>query len=558
MADGLDAARDAARSAFSFTCIFLSSIMYSIHLLSLIFLLFIFPASATSNAAYPVSDQFPLIARVGQPYSWSISTETFATSDSDIVTVSAFPLPSWLSFSNYTFSGTPGPQDEASINVTLQAGDARDSFTLCVTHFPPPTAHILLSDQLNSSNPSMSSVFPIGDNSALKDDKPALRVPLRWSFSVGFEYATFVNELNLFYYAQLANGSRLPDWLSFDNKTVTFDGVARSPPLVEGDKVELVLIASDQEGYSAVRAPFDLFIQSHDLSMPSDLTLNLTAGEDFELDLRQSTWLFEDIMVDNSSFRADNISSLSVDTSTAEWVSFDSESRTLVGTAPSTGSFSLPMSLSAFNESVSVNTTIFLVPSYFRNATLQDSLASPGTDFSLKLSPYLSSNAYFSGHNVSLSANSSASFLNITSGQDGSYSLSGRIPGSPGASHFDVQLTAYDHTVHVASHATLRISTRSPNSDAAAQAALARHRRLVLGLSVGLGGAAGLVLFAGFFALVRKYCRVQDTAMDVNNLDEKARGSSDTDMERDGYGWSAKAGLGLSEVQPVRVLFWQG
>ena len=268
--------------------------MYSIHLLSFVFLLFILQTSATSYVAYPVSDQLPLIARVGQPYSWSISTETFATTEA----ISASPLPSWLSFSNYTFSGTPGLGDEGSVNVTLQAGNAYDSFALCVTHFPPPTIRIPISNQFNSSNPSLSSVFLVGENSALKSSNPALRVPLKWSFSVGFQPDTFVNDNDLFYYAQLANGSRLPEWLRFDNRTVTFDGVARTPPLTEGDKVELVLIASDQEGYSAVRAPLDLFIQSHDLSVSKGLALNLTAGEDFQINLGEENWFFNDIMVD--------------------------------------------------------------------------------------------------------------------------------------------------------------------------------------------------------------------------------------------------------------------
>lgn len=545
--------RDAFWSASAFSLF--SSTMYSTTSFILSFYFFfslVFSTSATSSVAYPVSDQYPLIARVGQPYSWSISPETFATSNSDNTTVIASGIPQWLSFSNLTFYGTPSVSDEGSVNVTLETDGARDSFTLCVTHYPPPRANISLGDQFSTSNPSMSSVFPINFGSALRDDKPALRVPLRWSFSIGFQPDTFTNDLDLFYYAQLANGSRLPNWLSFDNNTATFDGVAHTPPLQEGEKVELVLIASDQEGYSAVRVPFDLFIASHDLSLSNPLVLNVTANQEFKLDVREQPWFFKDVFVDNTTFSSDNITALFVDTSDADWVIYDSGALTLTGVAPSSGAFSLPMSLSALNESLSMNSTLVVVPSFFSAEVLPGAFTNPGTDAFIPLSRYLSSDRYFSGHDVSLSASSSSPFLNLTM-QGSEYFLSGRIPDQPDALHIDVQLTAFDHGTRATSHATLRISFRAPSSEVAAKEALAKHRRLVLGLSIGLGGAAGLVFLAGILALVRKYCRPEDAARGPYSPDEKAGELPGPDLEG-GYGWSEKAGLGLSDLEVVRDL----
>ncbi|KAL5522890.1 AXL2 [Sanghuangporus sanghuang] len=515
------------------------------------FFLLILPTSATSSVAYPVSDQYPLIARVGQAYSWSISPETFATSDSDNSTISASSLPPWLSFSNSTFYGTPSASDEGPINVTLEAGGARDSFTLCVTHFPPPRANIALADQFNTSNPSMSSVFPISTGSALRDDKPALRVPLRWSFSIGFQPDTFVNDLDLFYYAQLANGSRLPDWLSFDNRTATFDGVARTPPLRDGEKVELVLIASDQEGYSAYRAPFDLLVASHDVSLSRSLVFNVTADQEFKIDIREQSWFFNGVSVDNTAFLADNITSLILDTSSANWVNYDDESFTLSGMAPSSGIFSLPMSLLAFNESLSMNTTVAIVPSYFNAAVLPGAFANPGTDASISLARYFSLDKYFADHDVSLSASSSTPFLNLTM-QGSEYLLTGHIPEQPDVSHIDVQLSAFDHVTHATSHATLRVSLRMPSSDVTAKEALAKHRRLVLGLSIGLGGTAGLILLAGILALLRRFCRAEDTARGPYSPDEKVGELPVPDLEEGGYGWSEKAGLGLSDLELLK------
>ncbi|KAH8106585.1 hypothetical protein DFH11DRAFT_1234178 [Phellopilus nigrolimitatus] len=514
--------------------------MYSTPILS--FLILVFIRTVSASVLYPVSDQLPLIARIGQPYSWSILPDTFG----DDGNISASGLPSWLSFSNITFSGTPAANDEGSVDITLTAGGAQDSFALCVTHFPPPTVHIPISTQFNTSNPSMSSVFFISQSSALKDDNPAVRVPLHWSFSIGFEGGTFINTDDLFYYAQLANGSALPDWLVFNSKSVTLDGVARGPPLDEGQRVELALIGSDQAGFSAVRAPFDLIIASHDLASTGALVLNVTESEDFELNLKQNDWVFASVTLDNTTIHADSITSVSVDTSAATWLSYDSSSLTLHGTAPSKGYSALPLVLTAFNQSLPLNASIALLPPYFTTSTLPGTLANPGSEFTLELAQYISTDPAFSGHNVSLSANTSASVLNLTTRDDGSSFLAGTVPSDPGMSHIDVELTAFDHTTHAVSHAAVRISLRTPKADATRNDVLAQHRRLILGLGIGLGGATGLIIIAGLLAIIRKFCHVKDTA--AGPYSRNGKGERGIDVEKEGYGWTDKAGLDLSEI----------
>ncbi|KAI5118115.1 hypothetical protein M0805_003469 [Coniferiporia weirii] len=517
--------------------------MYSNPLLSFITLLFIELASA--NVVYSVSDQLPLIARVGQPYSWSISPDTFEPADH----VSASSLPSWLSFSNLTFTGTPSMEDEGSVNITLVAGAAKDSFSICVTHFPPPVLYIPLATQFNDSNPSMSSVFPLSPGSALESEVPTVRVPLHWSFSIGFEGGTFTNENDLFYYAQLANGSLLPDWITFDGNAVTFDGVARAPPLGEGERIEMALIASDQEGYSAVRAPFDIIIESHELSSTDTLVLNTTRGEYMVMDFVQDDWIFAGVLVDNSSIHADNITSLFIDTSSTTWLSYDSNSRTLNGTAPP-GDFAvtLPMTLSAFNQTLTLNVTIDGLVSYFKSETIPGVSASPGSEFTFDFSPWLSNDSTFSGHDVSLSANSTASptFFTLATDSARRTKLTGRIPQNLKASHVDIVLTAYDHTTHAISHAQVSIAVRTSSTDSTARDAFSRRRRLVLGLSIGLGSAVGIFALTGSLAIIRKYCRVQDTGVDPYSRGVKSEDK--LDIEKDGYGWSEKAGLGLTEL----------
>lgn len=466
--------------------------------------------SSSHATRLSVEQQLPLIARAGQPYQWTISPDTFSSQGSD--DISAGTLPSWLSYSNLEFSGTPSAGSEGINHVTLKSGDEQDSFTLCVTHYPAPVLHIPLATQFVSSNPSMSSVFFPDSTSTLASPNPIVRVPPLWSFSIGMEWNTFLNpQGDVFYYALQADGSPLPSWMTFNERTITFDGVAHAP---EGTRLELVFIGSDQAGYSAQRLPFDLVVSAHDLKLGGPvLSVNVTAGEEVDFDFDDNDWIFENIKLDGSALSSPNISSLSVDTSAAPWLTFTD--RTLRGTAPlATGQFSLPLKVTAMNQTFPLNTTVVILPSYFNTGKIPDAFAPPGSSFSLSVADYESDSPALSGHDIELSTyfspNTTTSFLSLADG-----TLKGTIPANPGISHTNVTVKAYDHTTHAASQLSVLISFRQANNkDVTSLAALTRRRRLVLGLSVSLGGLAGLVLLAGLMAIVRKCCRVKDTAVD--------------------------------------------
>lgn len=473
-------------------------------------LLFFSFSSSSRAERLSVEQQLPLIARVGQPYQWTISSDTFSSQGSD--NISAGTLPSWLSYSGLTFSGTPSADSEGVDHVTLKSGDEQDSFTLCVTHFPPPALHIPLESQFNASNPSMSSVFFPNSTSALAGSHPTVRVPPLWSFSIGMVYNTFLNPGgDMFYYALQADGSPLPSWLTFDERTITFDGVAHAP---EGTRFDLVFIGSDQAGYSAQRLPFKLIISAHDLELEGPvLPVNVTVGEVVDFNFDDNDWIFENIKLDGSALTSSAVSSLSVDTSSVPWLTFTD--RTLRGSAPSTtGQYALPFKVTAMNQTLSLNTILVLLPSYFNAPNIPDAFAAPGSTYSLELSDYESNSPALSGHDIELSTyfspNTTTSFLSLTDG-----TLAGTIPSNPEASHTNVTIRAYDHTTHAASQISFLISFRQPNNkDVTSLAALTRRRRLVLGLSISLGGLAGFILLAGLMAIIRKCCRVKDSAVD--------------------------------------------
>lgn len=387
----------------------------------------------------------------------------------------------------------------------------------------------------------MSSVFFLSPHSAITSENPSVRIPLHWSFSIGFDGGTFVNSNELFYYARLANGSLLPDWINFNGNTVTFDGVARSPPVNETERYRMVLIASDQEGYSAVQAPFDLLIYSHELhSLSSGITLNVTAGEDFELNLNQDSWVFNSVLLDNSTISPDNITAISVDTTPFNWLTFDSSSRVLKGKAPTViDTTTTQISVAASNQTLLLNSSISILPSYFVGPTIPQALANPDSDYTLSLQPFISTNSMFQDHAIDISANSNCTFLNLTQTANNEYAIKGHIPLDPPVSYYDFTLTAYDHTTHAVSHASLRINFRVPSSDAKRSSALVQRRKLVLGLSISIGSAVGLIILAGLIAVARKHHRTKTDANGEEYDGEKSKAHV-LDDSNGGYGWSEK------------------
>jgi hypothetical protein len=65
----------------------------------------------------------------------------------------------------------------------------------------------------------------------------------------------------------LTNGDPLPSWIRYDTGNFTFD---RTPPDVDSEEIEILSMASDEEGYST-RAPqsFWVVVATHELK-PKD------------------------------------------------------------------------------------------------------------------------------------------------------------------------------------------------------------------------------------------------------------------------------------------------
>ncbi|KAI8974616.1 hypothetical protein BD414DRAFT_468237 [Trametes punicea] len=525
--------------------------MLPILYLPLLLTAFVAGVSASVSVAYKLDDQLPPIARIHAPFSWTFSNETFISSTNSTLTYTASALPAWLSFdpASHTLHGTPDTEDEGSPRITVTATEpesadsASSSVTLCVTPYPPPELHIPVQAQFYDKNPSLSSVFLVSNSSALYKSRPALRVPPKWSYSIGFQYDTFVAPNSLYYAATQADGSPLPDWVNFNDRAMTFDGVSPRPEELTGPRVvSLVLHASDQEGYSAASVPFDLVVAAHDLSMSTSSlpTINVTADTAFQLTLNSAAD-FSGVLLDGEPVSPSNITSLGIDTSDLEsWLRYNASSRTLSGQPPSDFSSGvLPVTLtSSVNQTLQTFVTIAAVPSFFSTPDLQPILVNPGSSLSFDLVQFFSN---YSGlgkqdSDVNLTAaydpSEAGDYLTFESS---SGRLTGTVPSEVSYSHITVTFTAYSRITHSTSHASLPLSLS--NADYANQhnkaegVPTAARAKLLLGLKIAFGIISAFVSIAVAFAFLRRCTYVPDTAV----VGEEGRRAW-TDAEMKWYG----------------------
>ncbi|KAJ7876803.1 hypothetical protein B0H13DRAFT_2054749 [Mycena leptocephala] len=464
-------------------------------------------SSSTLSLVTPIDQQLPLIARVNKAYSWSFSPSTFRSTTGDVgYFVSS--MPPWLSFdpSTRTFQGTPAAEDEGNPEITVTATDSTSSvpskFTLCVTPYPPPTLNIPLAKQFDAANIALSSVFPLSPNSALTPPNPALRIPPGWSFSIGFQPDT---------------GSALPEWMVFNSKSLTLNGVVPKDHILPSPSVFAL------EGCSAVTLPFDIVIANHELHQSEPLPMmNITQGTPFHLSL-SSPDDFSGICVDEQAINPVNITSLFIDTSSYDWLKFDNDSRILSGNPPSDFAGmkdSLPITFgTSFDQYFQTILSLAVVPSYFDRPTLPDLVIGDDrkVDFSL-IQDFSNATSDQSG-DVSLSA-----AFNSPEGGDcltfdpATARLFGRVPDNFSASHIDLTFTAFSHLTRSTSHTCLTISVPSTSqakkkgSPHPTNLSAAAHRKLVLALGIVFGIIGGVCALGAFFALFRRCARVDDTA----------------------------------------------
>ena len=252
---------------------------------------------ATPYEAFPISKQYPPIARANQTFTFQISNDTYKSNvNKNIpITYQAFDLPNWLSFDSNTrtFSGVVTEESIKNLpknsnlyfDIILQGTDQADMTSLnCTYQFViSNTTPIKLVDNFN--------LLAVLKNFGNTNGNNGLIVPPNEVFNITFNENIFQNPalIKQFYGRSEQYNSPLPNWLFFDSNNLEFSGTT---PVINSEIApemyyNLVLIATEIEGYSGIEIPFSLVIGAHQLttSIQNTILLNVTENGDFKYDL---------------------------------------------------------------------------------------------------------------------------------------------------------------------------------------------------------------------------------------------------------------------------------
>ncbi|GAA5836519.1 hypothetical protein JCM11251_007100 [Rhodosporidiobolus azoricus] len=366
-------------------------------------------APSVPNLVYGLQAQLPPVARTNQAWSWTLLPGTFNASSDSTITLSSSDLPAWCDFdvASDTFYGLPSSDDIASTtvavtaNVTGVAEGATDSFTLLVVDSsaePAPYTRLPLEDQL-------ASAAAVSGGGTLTPDG-ALKVPPQWSFSFGFQQYTFENDerQRIYYQAYEEGRTSLPSWMIFDNRTVTFGGLA---PLQEGDHT-IVLHGSERYGYGDVSQSFRIVVTEHSFELLGTADA-VAANVSSVLPVVEGTpggpvnYIIPlgDFRIDNSTVSAANLTSVEADFAAVNLSSFltlDFPAMTVSGNLPfslETGNHTVPLTfVDQYNTSLETNLTLSISSSLFNPAFFPQTVdVQVGKDFSQPLSPFFASSS---------------------------------------------------------------------------------------------------------------------------------------------------------------------
>ncbi|MEH6790810.1 putative Ig domain-containing protein [Parasphingorhabdus sp.] len=267
-----------------------------------------------------------------EAWSYEIPADTFIDVDGDTLSFSATlgngdPLPAWLTFNaaTRTFSGTPPLDFAGLINLKVTASDGEfavsDKFSL----------------RINPVNDAPR--LAIADQNSPED--------ARWLFKLPAESLFDPDNISLNVSARLADGSALPQWLTFIAGSRTFFG---KPPANFNRGLEIEVTASDGELTTS-----DIFTLAIDPVNDAPVLANAIADQSSDEDAAFSFVVpanaFSDIDGDTLSFTT----SLGNDDPLPAWLSFTAATRTFAGTPPQEFNGSLDVKVTASDSEFSAS-----------------------------------------------------------------------------------------------------------------------------------------------------------------------------------------------------------
>ncbi|KAJ3430384.1 dystroglycan-related [Anaeramoeba flamelloides] len=222
------------------------------------------------------------------------------------------PIPDWLHLhsDNRTFNGLVGPAhcDQETITIKLIANDGcndNDDNTFDIT--------------FQNGGPTV--------NKAL-NDQPSIEVN-KW-FEYQFDQDCFVDPENadFNYYATLANGDPIPDWLHLHSDNRTFNGLV-GPAHCDQETITIKLIANDGCNDNDISNTFDITFQNGDPTASNALeNQSQKVNNYFEYQFDQ------DCFVDPENADFTYYATFANDTQLPDWLVLHSDNRTLNGIIP--------------------------------------------------------------------------------------------------------------------------------------------------------------------------------------------------------------------------------
>jgi Ca2+-binding RTX toxin-like protein len=287
-------------------------------------------ANATPIAAYTLIDR--TVAK-NTLFSYTIPADAFADADVDdaltltVKLANGNPLPSWLTYNatTRTISGSPGVAQIGELDLRVTATDkygaaVTSDFTLSVINRVPVAAAAELEDQEAQEDEEFSFTIPQGT----------------------FTDADAGDTLTLS--ATLADGSALPEWLSFNAQTRTLSG---TPLNDDVGSLDIKFTATDPLG-ATVTSLLTISVantnHSPELMVPVE-NQTISSGEEWIFALDPETYVDADVGdVITYAARLENGDPL------PSWLTFNAQTLTFSGTPTAGDAGVMTIALSAEDE----------------------------------------------------------------------------------------------------------------------------------------------------------------------------------------------------------------
>lgn len=339
-------------------------------------------ARGEPQIAFPLNSQLPPVARIGDPFSFYLSRDTFQ-SDTNI-TYSLGEHPSWLEVDSSEGRLYGTPRDDAvppgsvvgqtvEIIATDDNGSATMNSTLVVSRRRPLTVVKSMEEQISNfghhSAPTSLVSYPSVD------------------FSFTFDSNTFDGQSDeVDYYATSADGSPLPAWVKFDKYSLTFSG--RTPPLASliqpPQNFSMRLVASDIVGFAGQTVPFSIVVGSHEITTGRRVVpLNVTRGSKLSYD-----GLGEGVKLDDKQVKSSEL--MATPGPMPAWLTFNPQTWVIEGqpgASDQSVNFTIVFS-DPFADSVEVTVAVNIVAGLFKSS-LKDIELQPGKELDLDLKDFL-------------------------------------------------------------------------------------------------------------------------------------------------------------------------